>query len=617
MELLGNEEQSNKRQKKDENNETNINDEENNGDENESNQKKKGFNPFRSWMEHRKRKQIEKERILLLREQQMMEDLERYLMEIEEKRSWAVLQLNELNYRRIVRVETLAKAERKLKEKEKKEQEENMKEDGLFYKHGSVYSYKRWQQSPAHHYDFEGHKGAVISCKLSSSLLYILSCSEDYTMKVWSMTSGECLKTFTGHTRAVNDGDFHPNFKMYDSTIVSLVSCSGDCTLRLWNSSNTKAISTLYGHDQAVYRCCFSPDGKTILSCSEDKTIRSWSYPEGYNLFVYRAHTSPVVSIGYSNSGRYFVSGSDYGERKILLWDANLPHFHDPGKFPHILYWSPEGLITKILIRKGIPKFSFWLTQSQLGLLKNIESEYEVWTGELSDDEPEISEDERNSDDEDELDDEDETRKNTKKNKKNEANRTEFTDDLKEYKGVLLQIMAISPSGEKLVATEYNPGGHLFISLKATERQVQEAFISGTVKDSRTDIFSENSGMKVGDFSLDRAIPWLPTITVIDEKGKPVQRREPPKTMYPSKDEHSIIYQKPMYDHKDYQSLQPSQSDDHSSITAPPEDVTVLDIAWNCPKPDLGVVVIVVNFRFVDSNEWHQLRYSLRESAIR
>lgn len=588
------------------------NEEKGDGENGGSDQKKKGFNPLRPWLEERKRKQIERERVLLLREELMMEDLERYLMEIEEKRSWAVLQLNELNYRRIVKRESLAKVERKVREKEEKENEENMKEDGLFYSQGTVKSYKRWQQSPAQHYDFEGHRGAVISCKLSSSLNFMLSCSEDYTMKIWSMISGECLRTFTGHTRVVNDGDFHPNFKMFDSTAISLVSCSGDCTLKLWNSSHTKAVSTIYGHDQAVYRCCFSPDGNSILSCSEDKTVRTWSYPEGYNLFIYRAHTSPVVSISYSGSGRYFISGSDYGERKLLLWDAKLPHFHDPAKFPHVLFWSPEGLITKILIQKGNPKTSFWLAQSQLGLLRN-DNAIDIWTGELSDDEPEISEDERKSDNEDEDEDDEEEKLKKKKKQQQRKNQAEFPDDCKTYKGVMIQITSISPSGEKLVATEYNPGGNLIISLKNVERPVQEAFVSATIKETRTDTFSEKAGTKIGDFSLDAPIPWLPTYTALDEKGRPTQRREPPKALCPSKDNHSLIFRKPLYSIG--ASLVPKEADSDTPTTE--ANQTVFDAVWNCPEPDLGTIVIVVNFCFIDSKEWHQLRYSLRESPVR
>lgn len=266
-------------------------------------QKWKVKNPIKMYIEYRTKKRMERERVLVLREEKMMEDMERYLMELEDKRSWIVFQLNTLNYNRITRKETLAKIARKQAEKDKIEDERRMQEDGLDFFQGNVESYKRWQNSAAKHLDFVGHQGPVTSCRLSRCLNFMLSCSEDRTLKIWNMKTGECVKTYTGHRKIVNDADFHPTFQMYKKDL-SIVSCSGDSTIRLWNSSDPKPMLTINGHKQAVYKCSFSPDGTSFISCSEDRTIRTWSFPEGYSLFVYRAHNAPVVTVRYSHSGR-------------------------------------------------------------------------------------------------------------------------------------------------------------------------------------------------------------------------------------------------------------------------------------------------------------------------
>jgi WD40 repeat protein len=295
-------------------------------------------NPYKTYREYRKRKKVESERVLLIREEHMMEDLERYLMEIEEQRCWKAYQLNHLNYQRIKKKEIISRVERNEKLKDSKIEEERLKENGLSFFQGNVQNYQRWQNSPAKFKDFVGHKESVTSCKFSPDLSCILSCSEDNTMRLWLVATGNCVKVCVGHAKVVNDADFHPIlFKLYSQT-TCLVSCSGDGTLRLWNTSKEKPIATIHGHTNAVYRVGFSPDGDTIISCSEDKTIRTWNFPEGFNLYTYRAHNAPVISVRYSYSGKYFVSGSDYGERKILLWDAKLPNFTEPSKFPHILF---------------------------------------------------------------------------------------------------------------------------------------------------------------------------------------------------------------------------------------------------------------------------------------
>ena len=103
---------------------------------------------------------------------------------------------------------------------------------------------------------------------------------------------------------------------------------------------------------------------------------------------------------------RYLISGSDYGERKLLLWDAKLDSLMtDPKQFPHIIFWSStshfyvcfilsvcmwgnryrfrsqEGLIKKIIIRQGPAHQSFWLAKGQHDLL--TESSLELWEGEM------------------------------------------------------------------------------------------------------------------------------------------------------------------------------------------------------------------------------------------
>jgi WD40 repeat protein len=260
-------------------------------------------NPINMFVQYHTKKRLEHERLMVLREELMMEDLERYLMELEDKRSWICFQLSDLNYQRMVRKETLARLVRKQTAIAQAEEEEYQKEDGLSFFQGNIENYKRWQNSPAKHWDFAGHKGAVTACRLSKDLKFMLSCSEDRTVKIWSMETGECIRTLLGHKKIVNDVDFHQSFQMYRKP-PCIVSCSGDATLKLWNSSDTKAVLTISGHLQAVYKCSFAPDGTSFISCSEDRTIRTWSFPEGFNLFVYRGHRSPVTTVRYSLSGR-------------------------------------------------------------------------------------------------------------------------------------------------------------------------------------------------------------------------------------------------------------------------------------------------------------------------
>lgn len=123
--------------------------------------------------------------------------------------------------------------------------------------------------------------------------------------------------------------------------------------------------------------------------------------------------------------------------------------------------WSPEGIITKILIRKGAPKTGFWLAQNQLGYVEDDDA-LEVWDGELSD--PELS---SNSDGEDNEDDDDMYFSGT--NKLSDESRA---DNLLEKEGVQLKLSVMTNNAEKVDASEYNPGGFVILKIQVIDFSV-------------------------------------------------------------------------------------------------------------------------------------------------
>jgi len=147
------------------------------------------------------------------------------------------------------------------------------------------------------------------------------------------------------------------------------------------------------------------------------------------------------------------------------------------------------------------------------------------------------------------------------------------------------------------------------------ELPVEEAFLTVAQKESRVDIYTEKSGRKVGNFQPSTPIPWLPTVMAVDAHGKPKPYREAPLCFTESSDMYSLMFK----DIQDEESVvrnavaaAENENADNGEIIE-----TEFEVAWHCPEANLGNLVFIVNFKFRDTKEWHQLKYSLQESPIR
>lgn len=457
----------------------------------ELSKEKKTYNPYKIFKEYKARKRLELEIRMSKREEQMYQDFECYLMNIEDRDSWLGYELNTRNYQRMLREQKASALQKKILKKEMADQEIKELETGISYFRGSVQENRKWQNSAAKILDLKAHSGPITSCKMSKDLRFMLTCSADKTAMLWNMKSGKMLRTFTGHTRRVTDGDFHPTMFNLDNSLPCLVTCSVDTTIRLWNGVSERPLKSLNGHAEVVYKVSFSPDGQKLVSCSEDLTIRTWSFPEGYQTFVYRQHMSPVVTVRFSPSGRYLVSGSDYGERKIFLWDASLPRIETSVQFPHMIYWNRDGLIGKILLRQTTPLPEFWLTQDEVQLLPS-DTILQMWPGELANDIVESdSESDQGESDEDEED--------------------VGLYDEREVDDVVISVSYVDmETKQHKLASEYIPGYFLIITVQSLELPVIDAFVSVNRQESHYDVFKANSGERVGEFDIHDDIPLRP-----------------------------------------------------------------------------------------------------------
>lgn len=132
---------------------------------------------------------------------------------------------------------------------------------------------------------------------------------KDRSIAVWDMTSPKEItlrRVLVGHRAAVNVVDFDEKY---------IVSASGDRTIKVWSTSSCEFIRTLNGHKRGI--ACLQYRDRLVVSGSSDNSIRLWDIECGTCLRVLEGHEELVRCIRFDS--KRIVSGAYDG--KIKVWD--------------------------------------------------------------------------------------------------------------------------------------------------------------------------------------------------------------------------------------------------------------------------------------------------------
>jgi len=161
------------------------------------------------------------------------------------------------------------------------------------------------------------HSGAVLQLRFDSKFRgftntgprMMVTCSKDKSIAVWEMVHPEEInlrRELLGHEAGVNAAEFDEKY---------IVSASTDGTIKIWSTSSCEFIKSLNGHDSGI--ACLQYEGNLVISGSEDKTIKLWDIGCGTCLRTLEGHEQLVKCIKFND--KRIISGSYDG--KIKVWD--------------------------------------------------------------------------------------------------------------------------------------------------------------------------------------------------------------------------------------------------------------------------------------------------------
>lgn len=127
-------------------------------------------------------------------------------------------------------------------------------------------------------------------------------------IKLWDISSTKPLLTLTDHTDDINSIAFSPNQKV-------LASGSDDKTVKLWSLATGEVIKSL-SHSGEVESISFSPDGKTIAAGGEGKTTL-WTTATGKELKTIDSFDLPI----------FFVDGNLIAGQAVVQTANQKPYY--------------------------------------------------------------------------------------------------------------------------------------------------------------------------------------------------------------------------------------------------------------------------------------------------
>ncbi len=137
--------------------------------------------------------------------------------------------------------------------------------------------------------------------------------NRDFAVRLWGVEDGKEIRRFAGHTDQVWNVIFSPDGNR-------VLSWSQDGTLRLWDLKTGAELQKLAGHEGGVRWGAFAPDGRRILSGGFDATLRLWDVETGRELNRFDGHTEEIIGLAFSPDGRQAVSSAL--DRSVRLWDV-------------------------------------------------------------------------------------------------------------------------------------------------------------------------------------------------------------------------------------------------------------------------------------------------------
>lgn len=146
--------------------------------------------------------------------------------------------------------------------------------------------------------------------------------SYDRIVKVWDLASGRTISSFTAHQLEINSVQYSPNGRY-------IVTSSEDSTIKVWNAFDFSLLYTIK-RPKPELDVIFSPDSKFLVAGGRDSLIKFIGIHSGNVLKTLKKHRGAVTSLCFmpSDNDYLFSGGADSVVYKWNLTTNDWDHWY-------------------------------------------------------------------------------------------------------------------------------------------------------------------------------------------------------------------------------------------------------------------------------------------------
>lgn len=167
-----------------------------------------------------------------------------------------------------------------------------------------------------------GHSQGIHQVAFSHDQRWLASAGSDHTVKLWDLSLGLEVRTFTGHSDEVRAVAFSPDGRL-------LASGGNDNLVKVWDVASGRELFNLPtgNHPMGVMKVAFDSTGQKLVSLNQDRTVITWDVSTGQRVSEFSAGGTSGVMEGadLTDNSRYVLSEVNdrtINRDSIQVWDV-------------------------------------------------------------------------------------------------------------------------------------------------------------------------------------------------------------------------------------------------------------------------------------------------------